>query len=146
MLGDEKVPLPTDFFRFVVVQQHGEKKKHLSIFVTVERIIKSHAMTYDDERALRELERWFDKNLVSPKRFDRAAAIFWFKPHVAGATALWEKSIALAELLEKYGYRLEIVSTSRPGKIVYDDDVQIAAVPFKDTFGADSSSPILHAL
>lgn len=134
MFDTKQVPIPTGFFRFVVVQQQGEKKKHLSVFVTVERILKSEATTYDDERTLRGLDRWFDKNLTSPKRFDKAAAIFWFKPHVAGETELWHKMAALAKLLQKYRCQVEIVSTLRPGKIVYDDADQIAAVPFNDTF------------
>jgi hypothetical protein len=27
-----------------------------------------------------------------------------------------------------------VVRTARPGFVVYEDDVQVAAVPFKDTF------------
>jgi hypothetical protein len=28
-----------------------------------------------------------------------------------------------------------VVRTPRPGSVVYEDDVQVAAVPFRDTFG-----------
>lgn len=130
----ETLPLPTGFFRFAVVWQDGAKKRQQGIFVGMYRLLKSQDLTYDDERVLRDLKQWFNRNLHAPKRLDKDAAIFWFKPNVAGETELWNQAVALAALLEKYGDRLEIISTLRPGKVVYDDAVQIAAVPFNDTF------------
>jgi hypothetical protein len=38
-----------------------------------------------------------------------------------------------ASLLDAYGFGVEMLKTSRPGFIVYEDHVQIAAEPFADT-------------
>jgi hypothetical protein len=35
--------------------------------------------------------------------------------------------------LERYGIEVEIVTTARPGYIVYEDKFQVAAYPFADT-------------
>lgn len=56
----------------------------------------------------------------------------WFKPtaemHVA-------KAFELTELLSRHGFHIEVLKSSRPGYIVYEDDIQIVAEPFFDTPG-----------
>jgi hypothetical protein len=135
-MSDETLSAPTSFFRFVVVWHSGSKKHQLGVLRFAGRVLEWQKTTYDDERVLRDLVRWFNQNLTAPARLDKVAAIFWFKPQVAGETELWGKLIELVRLLLKYRYRVEVVTTKRPGKIVYDDATQIAAVPFNDTFGA----------
>lgn len=39
-----------------------------------------------------------------------------------------------AEILKSHGLEVKQLVTDNPGKIVYDDKYQIAAIPFKDTF------------
>ncbi len=39
----------------------------------------------------------------------------------------------LAELLDRYDVGSEIVTSERPGYVIYEDDAQIIAEPFRDT-------------
>jgi hypothetical protein len=138
--GDETIPVPVPdgFFRFEVVWYSGGRKRALGVFRSAgyaEQEGEEHA---GDERALRAVLRWFDRNLRAPRRLRRVAAIFWFRPHVAGETEIWARIVELARLLCRYGYYVEVARTTRPGKIVYHDETQIAAVPFRETFDAPS--------
>jgi len=126
----------------VVAWHSGSKKHQAGIMRSAGRLRDSHQTTYDDEQALRGIIQWFNRNLAAPARLDRVAAIFWFKPQVVGETELWAKLMELVRLLQKYRDNVEMVSTTRPGKIVYDDDFQIAAVPFNDTFEIGAVAPI----
>jgi len=44
-----------------------------------------------------------------------------------------EKIRELAELLDRYDVGIEIVRSERPGYVIYEDDAQIIAEPFRDT-------------
>ena len=58
-------------------------------------------------------------------------AIFWFK---ADASALVSRVWKLAQELKKQGLAPAITKTRRPGYFLYEDDFQVAAIPFRDTF------------
>jgi hypothetical protein len=36
-------------------------------------------------------------------------------------------------LLERHGVRTEVLRTDRPGYVVYEDEYQVAAIPFRGT-------------
>jgi hypothetical protein len=40
----------------------------------------------------------------------------------------------LAEAVKKLGIAAAIIKTRRPGYVLYEDDYQVAAIPFRDTF------------
>jgi len=46
-----------------------------------------------------------------------------------------EKMRQYGQILEAHDYPIKQLVTDRPGKILYEDKFQIAAVPFGDTFG-----------
>jgi hypothetical protein len=39
----------------------------------------------------------------------------------------------LAAVLEQHGVSVEMLRTSKPGYVVYEDRYQVVAVPFRDT-------------
>ena len=39
--------------------------------------------------------------------------------------------------VREHGPAVEIVKTRRPGYILYEDDHQVAAIPFRDTFNTN---------
>lgn len=43
------------------------------------------------------------------------------------------KMYALIQVLEAHGVSVDILRTERPGYIVYEDEFQVAAEPFKET-------------
>jgi hypothetical protein len=57
-------------------------------------------------------------------------AINWFK---TAATLHISKMREFQTILERNGIDVEIMTTTRPGYIVYEDRFQVAAYPFADT-------------
>ncbi len=39
---------------------------------------------------------------------------------------------AMSKILEKYGILVSVVRRNDPGYIVYEDDIQIAAIPYRE--------------
>jgi len=56
--------------------------------------------------------------------------IFWFKPE---ALSLEKRLRSLANSLVACGHGVEVIRTRKPGIILYEDEYQVAAVPFRDT-------------
>jgi hypothetical protein len=59
----------------------------------------------------------------------RQNGISWFK---ATAEEHISKIRELIALLENHGVRVEMIKTTRPGYVIYEDNFQIVAVPFAD--------------
>jgi hypothetical protein len=91
-----------------------------------------------DRSSLEDLLAWFRANLAVPPRFNRSKSkgyyrkrgtgISWLKPtadeHIA-------KMLALITILEKNGYQVFQITTDRPGYVVFEDDHQVVAEPFR---------------
>jgi len=81
--------------------------------------------------------KWFARNLTVPKvlaggnHHNRPGAVSWFKD---SATEHINKMRGLAEILESHDIAVTQFTTTRPGRVEYEDQFQIAAVPFRDTF------------
>jgi hypothetical protein len=74
---------------------------------------------------------WFGRNLPAPRDAVDPRAVFWFRP-TAGQplSRMW----VVVRLLEDNGLPVHVHRTRRPGIIVYEDDYQVAAQPWRDTF------------
>ena len=89
---------------------------------------------------LEELLAWFREHLPIPEDFSRSAAkhrevdhtrgLSWFRQD---AGAVLDKVAELIALLEQFDITVDQLNTTRPGYIVYEDEVQIVAEPFADT-------------
>jgi hypothetical protein len=84
----------------------------------------------------REVHDWFNANLTNPADvdegvFDRTRnpiTLSWFK---ASAWACFAKLPTYLTILDAHGIGYERVSSYRPGRIVYEDALQVVAVPAK---------------
>ncbi|HUH84044.1 MAG TPA: hypothetical protein VLX85_05515, partial [Stellaceae bacterium] len=65
----------------------------------------------------------------SPRPHAKAQAISWFKDWANEHVARMRE---LQRVLEKHGVAVEVLTTERPGYIVYEDEFQVAAYPFRD--------------
>lgn len=97
-------------------------------------------MGYADWAHLEWLVCWLNRNLRVPHRFSRSRkrhaqkkAICWFKD---AAERPLRKVRQIAAILERYDVSTQMLTTTRPGYIVYEDDFQVAAIPFRDTVKA----------
>jgi hypothetical protein len=84
-----------------------------------------------DADELNKLREWFSGNLEAPSSFGRdklRRGICWFKPtaeeHIS---RIWE----MARILERNGIYIKRIRTEKPGYVVYEDDWQLVAEPFR---------------
>jgi hypothetical protein len=123
------------YVRFVTTKRHADTGVQMGIFQTWRLMPPvAEVATWDEER-LQAIEAWFNGNLEKPDRVARSrrpnghhAAISWFK---ASATEHIARARELAALLEAYGVPTRMLTTDRPGYIVYEDEFQVAAEPFR---------------
>ena len=109
------------------------------LFEAAYRLSRTDATSAVDRTELDELLRWFESNLGTPDRFVRTTskghyrrepvAISWFKD---GAGECVRKAWTLVRVLERNGIAVELLRTSHPGYVTYEDEHQIATIPFSD--------------
>ncbi len=83
---------------------------------------------------------WFSENLVTPDRFNRSKSkgfdrrttrgIAWFRDT---ATDCLSRMHRMRVILEKYGHPVTMLTETRIGYVVYEDELQVVAEPFSDT-------------
>lgn len=125
------------YIRFVVAEKDVKTGRRLGIFRAISRLRKSQDLLPAERDLLDEAWEWMNNNLERPARLSVSArphsaprALSWFK---ATATGYIEKLRAVQHVLQAHGVFVETLTTTRPGKIVYEDAHQIAAHPFADT-------------
>jgi hypothetical protein len=75
---------------------------------------------------LRPLFDWFGDNLRAPDVNGRA--IFWFKSDASACISrIWQ----MVHVLKSNDHLVWMMRNERPGRIVYEDAFQVAAVPFR---------------
>lgn len=98
-------------------------------------LLRQDALRSGDEEALREHLHWLERHVPIPDRYSRnrnashkeTHGLSWMKATAAEAVA---KLHAVAEILRRYGHPAEMVRSTRPGYVVYEDDFQVVAEPF----------------
>lgn len=125
------------FIRFVISQIDADSGRLQGLFQAGDELLESGQMAQYDADALRTAYGWFKANLAVPSRFSisarphaKAQAISWFRDTAAEHI---QQMRAYQRLLQTYGLRVEVLRTTRPGYIVYEDDHQVVAYPFADT-------------
>ena len=125
------------FIRFVVDDIDRSSGKRSGIFQAAYALRDSGRLPEYDEARLAAALRWFAWNLDKPTRLTRsrrphreAKAICWFK---RDAAAHLGRVREMRDILDVYGVAVDMLTSRRPGYIVYEDDVQIAAYPFVET-------------
>lgn len=125
------------FIRFVVLRQDEDSGCLEGVFQAAYRLRDEKRFDPAGANRFEALRQWFNLHLPVPGRFSltrgrqsHRQAICWFKPE---ATEHLGKISELALLLERGGIPVRKLRTSRPGYLVYEDQFQLAAVPFRDT-------------
>lgn len=83
---------------------------------------------------------WFADNLAVPSRFNKSKSKGYYRKTPKGISWFRDdsnicilKAFELKALIEEAGIPIALIRTDKPGYIVYEDDHQIVAEPFKDT-------------
>ena len=125
------------FIRFVVDDIDNDSGKRRGVFQAAYGLRNSGALTDYDDARLAEALRWFNAHLAKPSRLSRtrrpnraARAICWFK---TGAAEHLARIREVRRILDTYGVAVEMITSRRPGYVVYEDYHQVAAHPFAET-------------
>jgi hypothetical protein len=125
------------YVRFSVPVKDKKSGKEMGVF-TAGGILHESGNLYKHEIEHRkEILNWFAKNLAVPNvqgggnYHATPNAISWFK---STASIHIAKMREYVEILRAHDIQVDQHQTEKPGKILYEDSYQIAAVPFNDTF------------
>jgi hypothetical protein len=125
------------FIRFVISRLDCDSGRRQGLFQAADELRKSGELSNQDDKRLSAIFVWFGENLKKPARLSMSS-----RPHAKQQAISWFKSSAikhirkmreLQRMLESHGILVEAITTQRPGYVVYEDEFQVAAHPFKDT-------------
>jgi hypothetical protein len=125
------------YVRFVTSKIDKDSGRRQGIFQAAADLIDLNELDDDEREELQALRKWFNVHLEEPERFSRssktsaaAVAIGWFK----GTSAEYvRRARSICRILNDHGVHTEMITSARPGYIVFEDEHQIAAVPFAET-------------
>jgi hypothetical protein len=109
------------------------------LFVAAYDLIRGNDLPNYHRENLSELIDWFRKNLERPSKFNSSSSkgadrrntkgVSWYKDtsieHI-------EKMREVSAILRDLGLSVNERATIRPGYIVYEDDFQVVAEPFRE--------------
>ena len=123
------------YLRFVVEEVDEESHELRGVFQAASDLRDDVETRQEDREVLRELLMWFDKYLEAPGRFAKsrkvnaeAKGISWFKK---GADDCIDRVVEMCMVLRKYGVRTRMLKVNRVGYILYEDEDQVCAMPFR---------------
>lgn len=121
-----------EYIRFIIGRKDDESHVELGIFQAVARALEWHDIIGSDAAHLGELREWFNTNLEKPTSFGRdklRLGICWFKTHATEhVSRIWE----MVQILERNGIYVQKIKTEKPGYVVYEDEWQLVAEPFRE--------------
>ncbi len=125
------------FIRFVIHDLDVGSGRRQGLFQALDNLDLSGRLNAADKHAYIAARDWFRANLKTPNSFSRAS-----RPHAKRVALSWFKDTAsehirqmygMAEILKSHEVAVEVLRSSRPGYVVYEDEHQVAAEPFTDT-------------
>jgi hypothetical protein len=131
-----RIPGVAMYIRFVICQLNESSGRREGLFQAAARLRDARLLADYELNQLHALQEWFGEHLPRPTRFSRGRrsdhgdAISWFKDAAAGHLARMHE---LRAILAEHGIITHMITCDRPGYIVYEDDHQVAAVPFAET-------------
>jgi hypothetical protein len=125
------------YVRFVTSVLDENSGKRRGVFQAVADLVDANELPDHDLEELTAIRKWFSQHLDAPDRFARGQrkhaapkAISWYK---SSATEYVSRMHDLCRILNEHGVTTEMITSARPGYVVFEDEHQIAAVPFAET-------------
>lgn len=124
-----------ELLRFVIPDRDLRTGQPMGLMTLAYRLLRSNDIAQGDESELQRLVHWMEIHIPIPSRFARKRnvshkethGISWIKADAVEAVGHLH---AIAGIVERYGYRIDVLRTDRPGYIVHEDDWQVVAEPF----------------
>jgi hypothetical protein len=130
-----------EFVRFVVPGViHDESQTAVGVVTLAYELVDAADTPKDLRQDLHELLTWFETALAVPDRFNRTKSKGWYRRKTRGISWLRcsaEEHVAvmrrLADAVSKCGHTVAEIRADRVGYVIYEDEVQVVAEPFRDT-------------
>jgi hypothetical protein len=120
-----------EYVRFVIGRKDDDSHVEQGIFQAAAQALEWQGITGSDADELNELRAWFSENLEKPTSFGRnkhRLGICWFKTDATEhISRIWE----MVRILERNGTYVKKIRTDKPGYVVYEDEWQLVAEPFR---------------
>ncbi len=108
--------------------------RFIGVFGLVNSLARQGRLTPEQERFRRENNDWYEANFTDPTDVDptvydqelNPGAAAWFKP---SARPLIERVAGYLDILAAHGIDCEMIRSSDPGRVIYEDDHQVIAAP-----------------
>ena len=121
------------YIRFATLNLDADTGKEVGVLVAGHTLRDEGDLSVDDHRELRLCLKWFNDNLSVPSTetvytVQDKRALSWFKPSaVEHIRRMWE----LKSVLDRHDIHVAVLKTNQPGKILFEDDLQLIALPRK---------------
>ncbi len=106
-------------------------QKPRGIFTTVGKLVDAKTLTEEETAEYWKQRAYFEKVLPVPQFYEQGNpdhAVTWFKNTEQG-NDIWQQLIFYRRMCDKYGIKLFKSECSElPGKVIYEDDFQIAVI------------------
>ncbi|MFD5138395.1 hypothetical protein ACFWMX_19430 [Streptomyces sp. NPDC058378] len=115
---------------------HRNRRGHFTgVFGLVNNLAREGRLSDEQESLRRSHNHWYDAaytdpSTVDPTVYDDAinpGAAAWFKP---SAAHLLTRVPDYLEILVAHGVDCRMLCSADPGRVVYEDDVQVVVVPY----------------
>lgn len=103
--------------------------KPVGIFALGWRLIRNEIFSEDDKNLFISIDQWFKDNLPEPPIYsddNSIGAITYF--NVDHTTFMFERLKPIMDLFRKHNVAFDIVYTDYIGKIIYEDEYQVAVI------------------
>jgi hypothetical protein len=120
-----------EYVRFVIGRKDEDSNRDQGIFQAAALALEWQDISGSDANELHELRAWFNENLEQPTSFGRGKlrlGICWFK---TGATQHISRIWEMVHILERNGIYVKKITTDKPGYVIYEDEWQLVAEPFR---------------
>lgn len=117
--------------RFFIDEKHPKSHMNVGIFSVAYEILDDTETEEYIRLNIRETLNWFTEHLKVPE-LDDPRAIYWFKDSESKCIENIWKLVTFLRLSGKVVSHIRMPQ-AKIGYILYEDDKQIAAIPFKDT-------------
>ncbi|MEM6551825.1 MAG: hypothetical protein AAF750_06835 [Planctomycetota bacterium] len=120
------------YVRFVIGQRDDMSHVAQGVFQAAYTLRDSNRLEPYELQQLEDDLAWLKMHLKSPDVLNDPGterAICWFHPRAAKPIA---RVRSLARVLGEYGHRVHMLTTERPGRVIYEDGWQVVAYPYRD--------------
>ncbi|MEW2419490.1 hypothetical protein AB0911_02925 [Streptomyces nigra] len=113
----------------------NDRGRFTGVFGLVNNLAREGRLSEEQEAFRRLNNKWYDAAYTDPSTVDATVyddevnpgAAAWFKP---SATHLLARVPGYLEILAAQGVDCQVLRSTDPGQVVYEDDVQIVVAPY----------------